>query len=355
MNVRAIELLPAAIPLVRPYAVASHAVDTAHLVRVRIAADGGAFGLGAATPEPVVTGETFAACCEALRDAAAWLPGTTFADPRELASVLRERLPHAPGARAALDMALFDLWGKVAGRPVVDLLGRVHDMLPTSITIGLRDLGTTLAEAREYRARGFRVIKVKVGHDLDLDVERLSRLRDLLGPSIGLLADGNVGYTPEQLVLFLRLTRTLDLWLVEQPLPRSAIAAQRALPASDVRLLCADESVHDAAEARTLAAEPRAFGAFNIKLMKCGGITEALAIANVAATAGIHLMWGCMDESVVGIAAALHAAFACPATRWLDLDGSFDLSRDFADGGFALADGMLRTLDRPGLGVQPLG
>ena len=88
------------------------------------------------------------------------------------------------------------------------------------------------------------------------------------------------------------------------------------------------------------------------------GITPAgiwaLDIARIAAGAGIGLMWGCMDESVIGIAAALHAAFACAATRYLDLDGSFDLSRDFGAGGFALDDGMLRTLDRPGLGVMPV-
>ena len=89
--------------------------------------------------------------------------------------------------------------------------------------------------------------------------------------------------------------------------------------------------------------------------MKCGGIAPALGIARVADRAGIGLMWGCMDESVIGIAAALHAAFACPATRWLDLDGSFDLSRDVARGGFVLRDGVLRPLDRPGLGVEPFG
>jgi len=85
--------------------------------------------------------------------------------------------------------------------------------------------------------------------------------------------------------------------------------------------------------------------------MKCGGVHAAKRIAAIAETAGIVLMWGCMDESVVSIAAALHAAFSSPATRYLDLDGSLDLARDVADGGFILEDGMMRTLDTPGLGV----
>ena len=96
---------------------------------------------------------------------------------------------------------------------------------------------------------------------------------------------------------------------------------------------------------------PRACGIFNIKLMKCGGVHAAKHIASIAETAEVDLMWGCMDESVVSISAALHAAFSSPATRYIDLDGSLDLARDVADGGFRLEDGVMRTLDTPGLGV----
>ena len=84
------------------------------------------------------------------------------------------------------------------------------------------------------------------------------------------------------------------------------------------------------------------------------GIKDAAATV-IAETAGVELMWGCMDESVVSISAALHAAFSSPATRYLDLDGSLDLARDVADGGFILEDGVMRTRDAPGLGVCPRG
>src|SRR5499425_3765751 len=103
-----------------------------------------------------------------------------------------------------------------------------------------------------------------------------------------------------------------------------------------------------------LAAPEPACGIYNIKLMKGGGIRPALRIAAIAETAGIELMWGCMDESRISIAAALHAAFASPATRYLDLDGSLDLARDVADGGFVLENGVMRTTGAPGLGVVPL-
>jgi len=354
VKIRAIQLLPAAVPLTRPYALATYATDTVGMVRVRIDADGGTYGLGAASPQPEVNGETIEQCLAALRGAEALLRARSFQRPADLDEVLRRAWPDAPAARAAIDMALFDLWGKANARPVTDLLGRVHTALPTSVTIGVCDVASTLEQAREHLGRGFRVLKVKIGADLDLDVERLARLRELVGPALPLLVDANIGYSAAQLPAFLQRTRAFALRLVEQPLPREAAHAQCTLPREDKARLVADESLLDAADARALAQEPRAFGVFNVKLMKCGGITPALDIARIAAGAGIGLMWGCMDESVIGIAAALHAAFACTATRHLDLDGSLDLSRDFGAGGFLLEDGLLRTLDRPGLGVEPI-
>jgi L-alanine-DL-glutamate epimerase-like enolase superfamily enzyme len=100
-----------------------------------------------------------------------------------------------------------------------------------------------------------------------------------------------------------------------------------------------------------LSQEPKVCGIFNIKLMKCGGIASAMTIGEIADAADVSLMWGCMDESVISIAAALHAALASPRTRYLDLDGSFDLARDPAQGGFKLRDGELSPTDAPGLGV----
>ena len=87
----------------------------------------------------------------------------------------------------------------------------------------------------------------------------------------------------------------------------------------------------------------------------CRGVTPARTMAEIATQAGIELMWGCMDESRASIAAALHTAYASPATRYLDLDGSFDLSSDPIEGGFDVRDGRLVLTDEPGLGVRHVG
>jgi L-alanine-DL-glutamate epimerase-like enolase superfamily enzyme len=170
---------------------------------------------------------------------------------------------------------------------------------------------------------------------------------------VGIRVDANQGFTPEEARRLAVVADELSLELVEQPLPAVAVAEMRALPASLRRILAADESLLDEADARSLAGAPAACGIFNVKLMKCGGIRPARAIASIAESAGVELMWGCNDESAVSIAAALHAAYASPSTRYLDLDGSFELTHDPFVGGFAVVDGCLRLLDRPGLGVEP--
>jgi L-alanine-DL-glutamate epimerase-like enolase superfamily enzyme len=250
-------------------------------------------------------------------------------------------------------MALHDLLAQHLEVPLVEMLGRAHEALPTSITIGIKSLQATLVEADEYVGRGFRVLKVKTGNSLEEDLERLVRLRERCGPGITIRADANQGYTPQETAAFFRRAVRLDVEFVEQPVAREALPALKAvLTREELGRVAADESLHDERDA--LAAAPRACGIFNIKLMKCGGIAPALGIASIAQAAGIALMWGCMDESRISIAAALHAALASPATRYLDLDGSLDLARDVAEGGFDLTEGVLRTTDAPGLGVRPL-
>jgi L-alanine-DL-glutamate epimerase-like enolase superfamily enzyme len=343
-----------ALGLTRPYTIAFRRIESVENAIVRLETDSGLVGLGAASPEPKVTGETMEDCRSALqRERIEWLIGLEVSDPGLVLREIERRMPPAPAARAAVDMALYDLAARERGVPLVEMLGRAHDAMPTSITIGIKPLDETLAEAAEYVARGFRILKVKIGLDLEQDLERLARLRESVGPRIAIRADGNQGYSVEETLRFFRGTVALDLEFLEQPLPAAEVEAMRALPEEIREQIAADESLLTEDDARRLASAPRACGIFNIKLMKCGGIAPARRIAAVAESAGIHLMWGCMDESRISIAATLHAAFSSPATRYLDLDGSLDLARDVVEGGFVLEDGVMRTTDSPGLGVSP--
>lgn len=338
--------------LTRPYTVAFTTFSSVANHVVEIHTDTGLIGIGTGSTAPLVTGEDDLSAAAALDDAAARLVGRPV-DLDETGSRIQHDYPDAPAARAALDIALHDVVAQAADLPVVDLLGRHHTSLPTSITIGIKDTAAeVLAEADEYLGRGFRSLKVKLGKSIDDDIERLGQLRDHIGPDPTIRVDPNQGYTIDDLSRFFTETEPFGVEFVEQPLPDDRDEDLLELSDDNRRLIAADESLHSPGDAHRLAGPPNLAGIFNIKLMKCGGIGPALGIADVAAANGIDLMWGCMDESVVSISAALHAAFASPATRYLDLDGSLDLAHDVAIGGFALIDGMLSTLPQPGLGTQ---
>jgi L-alanine-DL-glutamate epimerase-like enolase superfamily enzyme len=356
VRIRSIAVSSERFPLTRPYAIAGQAplTDVENVV-VRIETEDGLEGLGAGSPGEHVTGETYESCRAALApENLEWLRGR---DVRTLRAICREsadRFPLTPAARAAVDIALHDLLGRRAGLPLADVLGRAHAALPTSITIGIKPLAETLAEADEYVGRGFRILKVKIGDSLEEDLERLAKLHEHVGRTAAIRVDANVGYSVEETERFFDRSAAFDLELVEQPVPREEFEGIRRLPAAWRRRIAADESLHGETDALALAGPPGdpACGIYNIKLMKCGGVWPALRIAAIAETAGVALMWGCMDESRISIAAALHAAFASPATRYLDLDGSLDLARDVVSGGFTLEHGVMRTTDAPGLGVD---
>jgi len=353
MKILKVESWRESVPLSRPYTIAKFTTSSVDLFFVRLLTDTMVTGVGAASPAEGITGESPAACRTALTSVA---PGILEGgDARHLGTLtgaLRDALPEAPAARAALDMALYDLFGRHLGVPVVDLLGRRHDVLDTSITIGILTLEQTLAEAEEYTDRGFACLKVKVGHDVEEDLERLTKIRERYGSNIRIRVDANEGYSLEDARRLFDYVSVLDVEFVEQPLPATAANELRELPEADRRRLALDESVHSERDAIELLRAPKAGGIVVVKLMKSGGITPAMGIARVAELAEAELMWGCMDESVVSITAALHAAFAAPTTRYLDLDGSFDLSADPAVGGFLLEGGCLRLPDAPGLGVR---
>ncbi|CAB1079749.1 L-alanine-DL-glutamate epimerase (EC [Olavius algarvensis Delta 1 endosymbiont] len=339
--------------LTRPYTIAYERIDAVENIFVRLQTEDGSIGLGVAAPDAEVTGESVVDCRQAL--AGGLEPLVLDRDIRQLNMILRQvenALSARPAARAAIDIALHDLWAKYLDLPLVEVLGRCHRSLPTSITIGIKSIAESLSEAEEYRARGFRIFKIKIGQSVEQDVACLRQIRERIGSKILLRVDANQGYAPADFNKFIDQTDSLDLEFVEQPLPAGDFANMRGLPESVRNSTAADECLLDARNALECLQPPRPFGIFNIKLMKCGGIAPGLQIAAIANLAGIDLMWGCMDESRVGIAAALHAALASPNTRYLDLDGSLDLARDLVQGGFILENGEMRVTDRPGLGVK---
>lgn len=353
MTIVSVRIRKENLDLTRPYTIAYKTVSHVENVIVELMLSNGIVGFGACNPSKAVVGVSVEESYAALtNDDFAWLIGR---DIREFQRLCYEACVHHPndmGACAALDIALHDAFAKYLRVPLVKFLGQKIDSLPTSITIGIKGVQETLDEAKEYIERGFKILKVKIGASLTEDVERLIKLRERFGAAVGIRVDANQGYTSETLREFVKRTSSLNIELIEQPFRANAIDEMRALPTDVKAKIAADESLLGTADAIRLASLPKACGIFNIKLMKCGGITGAREIAVVAENSSIELMWGCNDESAISISAALHAAFASVATKYIDLDGSLDLARDVTRGGFELKDGVMRPLDAAGLGVE---
>lgn len=339
--------------LTRPYTIAFETFDSAENIFVFIELEDGTFGIGAGAPIPLVTGETMKESEQVLADKLeAHLVGKDIRHIHELIKSFHYENADYPAACTAVDIALHDAFTKYLNVPLVDYLGRYHQSLPTSITIGIKPVDESLDEADEYIGQGFKILKIKTGKSLEEDIERTLKIREHVGKDIGIRIDANQGYTPKELAEYMTKTESANLEFLEQPLKGTHHADMFKVMAPLRKRCAADESLHSPKDALIMAAKPQPFGVYNIKLMKCGGILPARKIADIAHLAGIDLMWGCMDESIVSISAALHIALASPATRYLDLDGSFDLAKDIVEGGFILKDGCLSTNDRPGLGCE---
>jgi L-alanine-DL-glutamate epimerase and related enzymes of enolase superfamily len=339
--------------LTRPYTIAFKTIDTVENGIIELVSDTGERGYGAFNPSYEVVGEKLDDALGALQPHQLdGLIGRDIAHIDQLCREVQQRFAHSTTARTGLEIALYDLYARSLHVPLVKVFGQQITAMPTSITIGIKNVQETLEEAREYVGRKFRILKIKLGISVEEDIERLVKLRETFGNQVSLIIDANQGYDKTSCTRFINETRHLDIQLIEQPLPAGKEQEMAELDEPIKRLIAADESLLTPQHAEQLAGPPAACGFFNIKLMKCGGITPAFNIASTAARHGIGLMWGCNDESIISITAALHTAFACAHTKFIDLDGSFDLAQDVVQGGFILKDGIMYASELPGLGVE---
>jgi L-alanine-DL-glutamate epimerase-like enolase superfamily enzyme len=298
----------------------------------------GTIGFGEATPI-YYRGETAESALAFLCDEAPALAGD---DPFALEAIQR-RLRARPGeqaAKAALDAALHDWIGKRLGQPVWRLLGLEPAAQPTSYTIAIDTLEGTRRRAR--RARGYRALKVKVGGADDLDRLRIVR-EESAAP---LRVDANEGWTPDHAHALLPRLAELGVELLEQPFPADDRIAFDALHAVTHRPpVIVDEGCHDLHDVSRAAGYA---DGIVIKIAKAGGIREAIRMIHAARALGLRVLLGCMIESELGIAPAVHIA---SLVDWVDLDGHLLLA-DRPCHGLRFRDGKVLPSHAPGLGVR---
>lgn len=319
-------------PLLAPFTIASSRVDAVRNVALAVHLADGTIGWGEAPTLPPVTAEDQPTALAGAEAAAGWLVGSSAADWRSLSRALAERLPEQASVRAGIEMAVFDALARQAQMPLYRLFGGSGRELVTDITIPICAPGAAGRLAAEYRARGFSMIKVKIGLDTGEDIARLLAIRRG-HPDCSLILDANEGYTAEQALGVLAELRRAGIVpaLLEQPVARedwdglARLAREAGVP------VAADEACRSPGDALRIVRGELA-QVINIKLAKCG-VVPALDIAALARSAGIGLMIGGMVETRLAMGFSAHFAAGLGGFDWIDLDTPLLLAGDPIEGG----------------------
>jgi muconate cycloisomerase len=324
---------------------------------VKIHTDEGIIGVGEASCTPRWSGEDQVTGAHLIRTYLE--PLLLGEDPTQMEQVTAKfRLAFAANyfTKSAVEMALWDIAGKVANKPVYGLLGgKVREFVPTKWSVSGVEPDKAAEIARWAIGKGFKAMKVKVGIDPDGDVARVRAVREAIGPQIKLGVDANGGWTPEEAVKMIERLREFDIYFAEQPVSPEDVSVMAEVRKKSHVPVIADESVYTLQDAKTLA-QLGAADVFSIYVGKAGGIGAAKKIADFAEKVGLKCTVGSNLELGVGSAAMVHLAIAARGINAeefpCDIIGPFYYESDVVKKPLPVMAGMANPNDLPGLGVE---
>jgi len=355
MKITDIKIETVTIPLLTPFKTALRSIDHIENILVTVLTDSGPVGYGGAAPTAVITGDTLASIIGGIEHIRDHITGMEVGDSEKIFQRLNGCVIGNTSAKAAVDMAIYDLMAKAWDVPLYRLLGGIAHAVETDVTIGLDTSDKMIAESKEKLKGGFNILKIKVGGDPELDVRRLQSIHETVGETVNIRIDANQGWSAKEAVQVGRELEAggISIELMEQPVPARDFEGMRYVRDNLSLPVFADESVFSPRDALELV-NMNAVDGLNIKLMKCGGIYNALKIAAIAETAGIPCMVGSMMESHVSVCAAAHFAASRTIIKKFDLDAPLFCSFNPAVGGFSYRGAELLFSDAAGLGIEAL-
>jgi L-alanine-DL-glutamate epimerase-like enolase superfamily enzyme len=303
----------------KAFHIAHSSNTTTENILVKLLYDNGIVGIGEASPSFRVNGEVSSVLPgyqEPLREMLIGMDGRKYAVIFENVEFLSKT---SPSLKAAVQYAALDAFSKYYNTTVYEILGGKKEYVETDYTVSIGTIEESTKEAKELLKRGFKTIKVKVGEDVKTDIERMRAIAEV-APDTEFIIDANTGYTPKQAVYFAdALYRDrIPVLVFEQPTKVNDIEGLKFVRYNSKFPVAADESAKNRNDAYKLIKE-NAVDFINIKLMKTG-ITDALGIIELARTASVKLMIGCMAESSIGISQSIHLAVGTGAFTYHDLD-----------------------------------
>lgn len=354
--VERIRVLRVPSPLVRPFVTAVRQTEHLDVVLVEVSDVDGRRGYGEAAVSWRVTGESPQSVAAVVAGPLAEVVlGRNVGDPGIAADIARAVWGNA-AARSAVECAVADLAAQQRGLPLAQSLtsAPAPARIRTDMTLSAGEPSALAAVSEEHVAAGFGCLKIKASAAHDT-VAGLRAVRAAVGPAITLRVDANQAWGVETAIRVIRAAEDegLGLELVEQPVAAHDLDALAAVTAAVDTPIMADESVRTARDVRVIA-DRGAADLVNIKLAKTGGLAEAFVAAEVARTAGLGVVIGCMMESHVGVTAAAHLAAAVAPDVVHDLDAALWLRSSPVVGGVALSGDMLELGSGTGLGITAL-
>ena len=348
------------IPLITPFRTALRVVDSINDLIVKVESEDGQVGFGEAPPTAVITGDTKESIEAAIRYyIAPAIIGMDLEEPEEIFAKMEKSIAKNTSAKAAVDIALYDLIAKQKKLPLFRMLGQakpeeVRDTLQTDITISVNEVDEMVRDAERAIADGFSILKVKVGKGGEKDVERIRAIRKTVGPDAVIRVDANQGWSREEAVRTITMMEDalLNIELVEQPISCHDFMGMQYVTEKVQTPILADESVFSYEDAVRII-EEHAADLINIKLMKTGGIHNALRICDLADENGVACMAGCMLESAVSVSAAAHLSGARKVITMCDLDGPSLCSENPYHGGPKYEGPGIWLPETPGIGFSP--
>ena len=353
MKITAIELGKIAIPLKTPFITALRRVDVAEDLIVCVRTDDGHVGYGNAPATVVITGDSHESVAAAVKNTLGpQLIGMDIDDRETILERIQKGMVHNTSAKAALDIAVHDLFGQHYGMPLYRFFGGRKSRIASDLTISVNEPATMASDAQKAVAAGYSHLKLKVGIEPRIDFQRVTAIRKAVGPNVTIRLDANQGWKPKEAIRLIRRMEDagLDIELVEQPVAAADFDGLKQVTDNVATDIMADEaafSTHDVFRLLSM----RACDLINIKLMKAGGLAPAAQIAAMAEAAGVGCMMGCMLESKVGITAAAALSAGKGIIIKNDLDAADLMAADPIEGGITYEKDELLLPEAPGLGI----
>ena len=356
MKIKTIEPIAVSLPMKKPVVMAAETVTRADNVLVRIEADNGCVGWGEAASAPTMTGETVASMMAAVLHMTPMLLGREAEGLAEISAVMDLQMYGNSGAKAAIEIALHDLIGRVSGRPLHALFGaKLRSRIPVLAVVGSTDEAADLREAQERWAIGYRAFKIKVGlASPEHDAARTRTICMMLKASGDCLvsADANQGWTVDEALRYVAGANDCGLDFFEQPVHAHNLAGMARVAAATRIAIGADEGIHSHDDIERHHDHKAASGV-SLKAIKLGGLRAVLDACRLCDRLGMNVNISCKTgESSIASVAALHLAAAVPALAWGLTVTSQALAEDSVTEPLRVENGHVEVPDGPGLGIE---